>query len=78
MNTYDLMKSGALYSCVDEELSKLQAECLELQYDFNMTRPTELDKREEMLKDMFGDIGENFIWSVTQTRSPGTISRSSL
>ena len=27
-------------------------------YDFNMTRPTELKKREEMLKDMFAEIGE--------------------
>ena len=28
-------------------------------YDFNMTRPTELDKREAMLKEMFAEIGEN-------------------
>lgn len=27
-------------------------------YDFNMTRPTELKKREEMLKEMFAEIGE--------------------
>lgn len=27
-------------------------------YDFNMTRPTELKKREAMLKDMFAEIGE--------------------
>lgn len=27
-------------------------------YDFNMTRPTELKKCEEMLKDMFAEIGE--------------------
>lgn len=58
MNTYDLMKSGALYSCVDEELSKLQAECLELQYDFNMTRPSEGEKRTELLKKMFAEIGD--------------------
>lgn len=28
-------------------------------YDFNMTRPTELPKREAMLKEMFAEIGEN-------------------
>ena len=27
-------------------------------YDFNMARPTELKKREEMLKEMFAEIGE--------------------
>ena len=58
MNTYDLMKSGALYSCVDEELSKLQSECLELQYDYNMTRPSEGEKRTELLKKMFAEIGD--------------------
>ena len=27
-------------------------------YDFNMTRPTELDKRQKLLKEMFAEIGE--------------------
>ena len=36
-----------------------QLSYLDKLYDFNMTRPTELDKREKMLKEMFWEIGEN-------------------
>lgn len=35
-----------------------QALCMEKLYDFNSTRPSELDKREKMLKEMFAEIGE--------------------
>lgn len=35
-----------------------QTACLEMLYDFNSTRPSELKKREEMLKKMFAEIGE--------------------
>ena len=37
---------------------KEQLACLNLLYDFNMTRPTELEKREKMLQKMFAEIGE--------------------
>ncbi len=58
MTTYEKMKSGMLYSCDDEALSKLQTECLELLYDFNTTRPSEYEKRAELLNKMFAEIGE--------------------
>ena len=58
MNIKELMHSGELYSGVDEELLKDQAQCLELLYDFNATRPTEGDKREALLKKMFAEIGK--------------------
>lgn len=51
------MKEGKLYFPEDEEIMKEQLLCLDRLYDFNMTRPTELDKREEMLKEMFAEIG---------------------
>lgn len=35
-----------------------QRECLELLYDFNMTRPSEYSKRQSLLKKMFAEIGE--------------------
>ena len=53
------MASGRLYCCSDEDLLHEQALCLELQYDFNATRPLEGEKRAELLKKMFADIGEN-------------------
>lgn len=36
-----------------------QTACLEKLYDFNATRPSELARRTELLKDMFAEIGEN-------------------
>lgn len=48
-----------LYYCNDERLMEEQAKYLELLYDFNQTRPSEQQKRNELLKKMFNEIGEN-------------------
>lgn len=53
------MASGRLYCCADEDLAREQALCLELQYDYNGTRPLEGEKRAELLRKMFAEIGEN-------------------
>ena len=53
------MHTGDLYLPNDKEIFEKQIECLDKLYDFNQTRPTELNKRSEMLKDMFAEIGEN-------------------
>lgn len=58
MNIKEKMHNVKLYLPNDEELMKEQLSCLDKLYDFNMTRPTELEKREIMLKDMFAEIGE--------------------
>lgn len=58
MDIIEKMRSGDLYLPGDEELQKKQLECLEKLYDYNATRPLEQKKREEMLKDMFAEIGE--------------------
>lgn len=52
------MHEGKIYFCNDERLMDEQLQCLDRLYDFNQTRPTELKKREEMLKEMFAEIGE--------------------
>lgn len=52
------MHTGELYLPGDEEIMKEQTECLEKLYDFNATRPSEFQKREELLKDMFAEIGD--------------------
>ncbi len=59
MTQKEKMTSGELYLPDGEEIMTEQLQCLDRLYDFNQTRPTELDKREKMLKEMFGDIGEN-------------------
>ena len=53
------MDSGRLYFPGDEEILKEQSACLELLYDFNQTRPGEMARRMELMKQMFAEIGEN-------------------
>ena len=55
----DKMHTGELYLPGDEEIMRHQLKRLDRLYDFNMTRPTELKKREEMLREMFAEIGDD-------------------
>ena len=59
MDIKEKMHSRKLYYPMDEALFKEQIACLDKLYDFNATRPTELNKRAEMLREMFAEIGEN-------------------
>ena len=49
--------SGQIYF-PEPELVDAQQKVLELQYDFNATRPAEQEKRQQLLKQMFAEIGE--------------------
>ena len=53
------IKSGELYFCTDPELAHDQLLCLDKLYDFNQTRPTQQERRQELLKELFAEIGEN-------------------
>ena len=59
MNTYDKLHSGELYYPNDKEIMKEQLKCLEMLYDYNSTRPSETEKREELLRCMLAEMGEN-------------------
>ena len=59
MTEYEKMHSGNIYNPGDEELFKEQIKCLDRLYDFNATRPTELEKRSEMLKEMLAEVGKD-------------------
>lgn len=52
------MYDGRLYMPGDEEIMSRQLLCLEKLYDYNATRPSEYEKREALLKEMFAEIGE--------------------
>ena len=52
------MQEGRLYLPEDENIMHEQMLCLEKQYDYNLTRPSEGEKREALLKEMFAEIGE--------------------
>ena len=55
----DKLHSGDLYDPNDGTVMEEQFLYLEKLYAFNQTRPSELDKRTAMLKEMFAEIGEN-------------------
>ena len=52
------MHNTELYLPSDEELVREQTACLERLYDYNQTRPGEMEKRTAMLKEMFAEIGD--------------------
>lgn len=53
------MHSQKIYYCDDEELVAKQLECLDVLYDFNQTRPSQMVKRQELMKQIFAEVGEN-------------------
>ena len=59
MGGHEILHSGKLYLPSDDSIMKEQLDCLEKLYDYNATRPHDLEKRAAMLKEMFAEIGED-------------------
>ena len=59
MDIREKMHSGDLYLSMDNDIFSEQLTYLEKLYDFNATRPLEQEKRAQMLKKMFAEIGED-------------------
>ena len=53
------MHTGELYYPNEESIFDEQLKKLDLLYEFNSTRPTEQKKRQELMKEMFAEIGKN-------------------
>lgn len=58
MNIFEKLHNGDLYLPGDERVMEVQTKCLERLYDFNATRPSEGEKRDALLNEMFAEIGE--------------------
>ena len=58
MTNQEKMHAAMLYDPADGDIVIEQTRCLDRLYDFNHTRPTEMDRRNELLKEMFAEIGE--------------------
>ena len=58
MTNLEKMHATMLYDPADGDIMAEQAACLDRLYDFNHTRPTEMDKRQALMKEMFAEIGE--------------------
>ena len=52
------MHTGEIYNPGDHEIMARQVKCLDRLYDFNMTRPTEQEKRQALMKEMFAELGK--------------------
>lgn len=59
MSMKEKLHTRELYLPDDDEIMQEQLMCLDRLYDFNMTRPTQLQKREEILKEMFAEVGKD-------------------
>ena len=59
MHMKDKMHTGALYLPGDPEIQQEQLKRLDRLYDFNQTRPSEMEKRNSLLREMFYEIGED-------------------
>ena len=53
------MHNGKLYDPNDDSVMEEQMVCLDRLYDFNQTRPSEMDKRNAIMKEMMGDVGKD-------------------
>ncbi len=58
MSMKEKLHTGELYFPGDDEIMADQLKSLDRLYDYNMSRPTEMDKRNALLKEMFAEIGE--------------------
>ncbi len=58
MTGNEKLHSTRIYDPGDPEIMREQLLCLEKLYDFNATRPSEGDKRNALLKEMFAELGE--------------------
>lgn len=53
------LHTGELYFPNDNEIIQEQMACQDLLCDYNMTKPSETEKRAQLLQQMLGDCGEN-------------------
>lgn len=58
MGIREKMRQGMLYTDMEEGLEEERLSCRELVYDFNHARPSEEEKRQEILKKLLGSVGK--------------------
>ena len=57
---WERISNGYLWEDTDEYLAH-QAKVKDLMYEFNHSRPSEVDRRRELMKRLFGSVGDN-VW----------------
>ena len=60
MNEREKALNGYMFICGVPSLAEERARAKELCYDLNLCRPSEEEKRKEILRDLIGEIKGNF------------------
>ena len=59
MDIREKQHGGQLYLPGDESLQREQLRCLDRLYEFNQIRPSDLERKTALLKEMFAELGED-------------------
>ena len=59
MDIREKQHGGQLYLPGDESLQRDQLRCLDRLYEFNQIRPSDLERKTALLKEMFAELGED-------------------
>ena len=75
-NMKEKLHTGELYFPGDEEIIKEQVKCQDLLCEYNLTKPSEAEKRTTLLKQMLGDCGEGvYIEAPFYAKNPCRVMR---
>ena len=55
------LHSGEIYYPTDDSIMEVQLKCLDKLYNFNATRPSEMEKRMSLMKELLADGNEKKI-----------------
>ena len=59
MTQYERMINGLIYDPADDEIMKKQVAYQDKLWDFNQLKPSEYDKKQKYMKEVFAECGEN-------------------
>lgn len=59
MKQYERMVNGLIYDPADDEIMKEQVVFQDMLWDFNQLKPSEYDKKQRYMKEVFAECGEN-------------------
>ncbi|MBE5898610.1 MAG: sugar O-acetyltransferase [Lachnospiraceae bacterium] len=60
MTEYEKMISSKLYNSTDPELIKLRSKAQDLCYEYNLLRPSDKDKQQDIMNRLLGSIGSRY------------------
>ena len=59
MTNFERKNLGLIYDPMDEEIMKLQGDCMKKMEEYNATTSAQAELRQKLLKEMLGAVGEN-------------------